>query len=143
MRHVSLAEVLGTLSPHNVDLHAAFNSDEVREAVERRGRFMHDLDSAVRAGLGDAIRQAKRCVDLIDASPRGPRSLRKLAQAEAALKQTTKTMTVLSLMDQRVIHTVIERSKTAQTPAEQLQAARTLYQFIVDDGQRLLGSISR
>ena len=49
-------------------------------------------------------------------------------------------MTVPSLMDQRVIRTVIERSRTAQTQAEVLQAARMLYQFIVDDGQRLLDS---
>ena len=120
-----------------------FNCTEVQGAVARRKPIMLERDRAVRAGLGDAVRQAQRCVDLIDSSPHGPGSLQKLAEAEAVLKQTTKTMTVLALMDQRVIQTVIERCKTAQTQAEQLQAARMLYPFIVDDGQRLLGSVSR
>ena len=103
---------------------------------------MRARDRMVRAGLANAIRQAQRCVDLIDSSRHDRRVLRKLAKAEAALKQTTKTMTVLSLMDQRAIRKVIERSKTAQTQADKLQAARTLYQFIADDGQRLLSAVS-
>ncbi|MEC8191821.1 MAG: 6-hydroxymethylpterin diphosphokinase MptE-like protein [Myxococcota bacterium] len=142
MTHIPLIEVLRTLSPHNVDLHEAFNSDEVQAAVNLREPVMRARDRTVRAGLANAIRQAQRCVELIDSSRHDHRALRKLAKAEAALKQTTKTMTVLSLMDQRVIHKVIERSKTAQTQADKLHAARMLYQFIADDGQRLLSAVS-
>ena len=140
MVHAPLAEVLDTLNPCTIDLHQAFDSNDVRAAVARRAPLMRERDRTVKSGLRDAIRQAQRCVDLIDSTQRNARCLSKLAAAEAVLKQTTKTMTVLSLMDQRVIRTVIERSRTAQTQTEKLQTARMLYQFIVDDGRRLLDS---
>lgn len=139
MNHQSLESVLSQLPTRDFDLASAFNSETVQAKVHQRSHVMKTLGQRTRKGLHRAIRQAQRCVELIDASATSERALQRLGKAEADLKKTTRKMMVLSLMDQAKIQDVMARAKAATTMAESLAAARELYQFIVDDGRRLIG----
>lgn len=138
MHHTRLLDVIETLEPLDVELNAIFNSAEVQSKVARRERVMQKRGRNIRSGIQRAVRQAQHCVALIDEAARNPRALQRLSKAETELKKTTRRMTVLALMNQKTIHEVMERAQSAKTMEESLAASRALYQFIVEDGRRLL-----
>ena len=76
---------------------------------------------------------------LIDRLTGGPVAMARLQQAEGVLQQTLKTVTLLSLMDQAGIRRATAKGQAATSLVESLSASRSLYQFIVDEGNRLLG----
>jgi len=138
MQHSRLMDVVRTLEPMTVELDEIFTSPQVQANVSHRERAMKMRGQEIRRGIQRAIRQAQKCVSIIDEATRNPSALHRLSSAEADLKKTTRRMTVLALMNQQTILEVMERAKSATTMAESLAASRALYQFIVDDGKRLL-----
>jgi hypothetical protein len=138
MTHEPLAAVIAKLPERDLDLERIFKEDDIQAKVHHREARMKAHGKEIRTGLQRAVRQARKCVELIDASARKPQALQRLQKAESELKKVTQKVKVLSLMDQAKIQEAVRLGQTATTMQESLAAARALYQFIVDDGQRLL-----
>jgi len=138
MTHEPLSAVVADLPERSIDWENIFTNDDIQAKVHHREARMKVRGKELRTGLHRAVRQARKCVELIDASARKPHALQRLQKAETELKKVTQTVQVLSLMDQAKIQEAIKMGQAATTMQESLAASRALYQFIVDDGQRLL-----
>lgn len=139
MEHIPLASALRDLPERTVEPVDLLHSDRLtRDLAPRQARMTQRLET-IHNGLRNAIAQAEVCMGLIDRFTGGPVAMSRLQQAESVLQQTLKTVTLLSLMDQAGIRRATAKGQAATSLVESLSASRSLYQFIVDEGHRLLG----
>ena len=138
MDHIPLSVALRDLPERPVNPADLLHTDRLDHLLApRQARMMHRLET-IQNGLRTAITQAEDCIVLIDRFTGGRDDMVRLQQAESVLQETLRTVKVLSLMDQAGIRQATAQGQAATSLAESLAASRTLYQFIVDDGRRLL-----
>jgi hypothetical protein len=139
MEHIPLATALRDLPERNVEPVDLLHTDRLTRLLAPRQARMTERLEAIHNGLRNAMTQAEACMDLIDGFAGDPVAMARLQQTESVLQQTLKSVTVLSLMDQAGIRRATAKGQAATSLVEALSASRSLYQFIVDEGNRLLG----
>ena len=138
MEHIPLELALRDLPQRTVEPVEVLQGERLTLKMADRQARMAKCGERIRNGLHSAITQAQACIVLIDGLPGDADAMARLQQAEGVLQQTLRTITILSLMNQAGIRSAMARGQAATSLNESLAASRSLYQFIVDEGHRLL-----
>jgi hypothetical protein len=138
MEHIPLEVALKGLPDRAVNPADILQGEHLSHLLAPRQARMSRRIESLTEGLRTAISQAQACIQMIDQLSGDPEEMDQLQQAERVLQQTLRTVTVLSLMDQAGIRNAMARGQAATSMEESLAASQSLYQFIVDEGKRLL-----
>ena len=138
MKHVPLSVALRDLPPRDIELPSLLSNENLSKVVAARQQRMAQRAASIHTGLQEAMNMALDCIKLIDRCQNDPKKTGKLQAAEAELSKLLKSLSILSLMDQRKIREAAAEGKKATTFSEALGASRKLYGLIVEESRRLL-----
>lgn len=119
-----------------LDRHVREHATGARPAGARRERLRGRVCAMI-AALDPCLELARRCRRLAATAARDPASLDELGRAERELSRALRPVQFFSLVAQDEIAAAQERARTARDMAENLAAARSLFD-VVERSARLL-----
>ncbi|HED65422.1 MAG TPA: DUF115 domain-containing protein [Planctomycetes bacterium] len=142
-RQLTLAEALAELpsdEPLDADLVFASHAESFDPELRRNALLEHTRGT--RSELVRVLTLAERCVRLAEGGETDSWALSRLAAAERALQQASRSIGCLSVHSQGRIVLATERARDATTIEENLIASAELYRAFRDGARELLDPVS-